>query len=250
MISVQTHFAKGRERHVDVDLTAPFATGIIDPDWPYTVAPGIETLEAKNGKGKLSGFTRNRDREQNRYLRPEPMSLEELAAVRVGDLIGGYVLMWTVGPFLINGAAQRILASWGFEPASILTWAKYDLKKGHGYGGVGFWFLGNAEFCIVAKRKGWPSIRTGYSSLIVAPKTAHSVKPEHIHKLCEARFPGPFVEIFGRRQRDGWTVLGDEVPGGESDVVGTINDLCDGKKVRQSIQPQKTVLDPQGSLFE
>lgn len=130
----------------------------------------------------------------------------------------GYILLWVVGPFLINGAAVEILNAWGFEAMSILTWAKYDLKNNHGYGGVGFWLLGNAEFCIIAKRSSWPSIRTGRSSLIIDTKRRHSQKPEAVHELCEQRFPGPYLEVFGRRERAGWVVLGDEAPGDLGDV--------------------------------
>jgi N6-adenosine-specific RNA methylase IME4 len=126
--------------------------------------------------------------------------------------------MWAVGPFLINGAAVDVMRAWGFEPSSIITWAKWNPKKNSGYGGVGFWFLGNAEFVIVGKRPGWPSIRTGRSSLIVHPKMEHSRKPDAVHEICEACFPGPYVEIFGRRERKGWTVLGNEAPGDGMDT--------------------------------
>ena len=229
VIKVQTTFAKGKEKWADVDSQYPFATAVIDPDWPYTVAPGVEDKEKAEGKGKLSGYTRNRDAKQNTYQRgvkTKPMSIEELKQLPVGKLVGGYVLMWTVGPFLIgsggvDGTASEIMRAWGFEPSTIFTWAKYDLENKHGYGGVGFWSLGNAEFCIVGKRKekGWPSIRTGRSSLIIAPKGEHSRKPDDIDILCEERFPRPYLKIFGRRLRPGWTVLGNEVPGHDGEDI-------------------------------
>lgn len=214
-IFFRSNLANKAERPWFVKLKRPFATGIIDPDWPYTSAPGKKSLaDVKNAgeKGRLSGYTRYRDSTKNTYAQPNAMSIEELKELPIGDVIGGYVFLWVVSPFLLNGAAISILQAWGFTPCSMLTWAKYDVENKHGYGGVGFWFLGNAEFCIVAKRKGWPSIRTGKSSLIIAPKTKHSEKPEHVHKICEERFPGPYIEIFGRQNRKKWTVIGDEAP--------------------------------------
>jgi N6-adenosine-specific RNA methylase IME4 len=219
-IRVQKAFASGKEKFQVVECRQPFATAIIDPDWPYTVAPGMKTLiDPGREKGRLSGFTRNRDVRQNQYKRDVPMSIAELKALPIGDVVGGYVFLWTVGPFLINGDAAAVLNAWGFEPVSILTWAKYDLKAGHGYGGVGYWFLGNAEFCMVGKREGWPSIRTGKSSLFIERKRGHSSKPGNVHELCEARFPGPWLEVFGRYEaglfgpRENWTVIGDEIDG-------------------------------------
>lgn len=215
VVKIQRSFAKGKEKFEEREVGERFVTAIVDPDWPYTVAPGMKNIsDVKDAdqKGRLSGFTRNRDETQNQYLQKKALSIDELKDLPIGKVVGGYVLLWTVGPFLINGNASEILRAWGFEPVSIVTWAKYDLKEGHGYGGVGYWFLGNAEFCIVAKRDGFPSIRTGKSSLIVEPKTRHSAKPTNIHDLCESRFPGPYLEIFGRKDRPGWTVIGNEAP--------------------------------------
>jgi N6-adenosine-specific RNA methylase IME4 len=220
-LKIQRSFAKRLEKYETVEMRQPFATAIIDPDWPYTVAPGTKDFAGDKRKGKLSGFTRNRDG-KNQYRQKKPLSLDELKMLPVGDAVGGYILLWTVGPFLINGAAADLLKAWGFEPASIITWAKYDLKNKHGYGGVGYWFLGNAEFCIVAKRPGYPSIRTGLSSLIVEPKGFHSSKPDNIHAICEARFPGPYLEIFGRELRSGWTVLGNEAPGDGKEISDSL----------------------------
>lgn len=225
ILKIRTSFAANvKPTFVKRKIEQPFATGIIDPDWPYTVAPGRANLSEVKSDGRLSGFTRNRDG-KNKYKAKKPLSIDALAALPIGDLIGGYLFMWTVTPFLLNGSAYKLLNAWGFEAMSMLTWAKYNLERyrktgrSGGYGGVGFWFLGNAEFCIVAKKAGMPSIRTGYSSLIVAPKTGHSEKPDNIHELCESRFPGPYVEIFGRRRRKGWKVLGDEAPGGRIDLL-------------------------------
>jgi N6-adenosine-specific RNA methylase IME4 len=225
-VDVQTVFAEGKEKWVrGIECSQPFVTGIIDPDWPYTVAPGMKSIAEAKGNGKLSGFTRNRDTEQNQYAQVKPLSIEDMKKLPVGDVIGGYLMMWTVGPFLINGNATTLMKEWGFTPCTILTWAKWDRENDHGYGGVGFWVLGNAEFIIVGKKEGWPSIRTGKSSLLVpetdnltpetgnlmvAPKGKHSKKPDGLYDFAEQRFPGPFVTLFGRRSRPGWEIVGNE----------------------------------------
>jgi N6-adenosine-specific RNA methylase IME4 len=260
LITIQTNFAAKKVKTETREIAAPFTTGIIDPDWPYTVAPGMKTLSKERDVVPLSGFTRNRDTTANQYKAENALSIEEMGKLPIGELIGGYLFMWTVSPFLLGGvkksrqsAALYLMEQWGFEPCSMLTWAKYNLERirngepSGGYGGVGFWLLGNAEYVIIGKKPDMPSIRTGYSSLFVEPKQKHSAKPKNVHKLVEARFPGPYVEIFGRygsievpktkngittkEMKDfgsapkGWTILGDEAPG-------------DGKDIRDSIREQ------------
>lgn len=207
-IKVRTCFAKDRDDHEMRSISEPFMTGIIDPDWPYTKGP-------KDGG---SGYTRYHDKSRNVYHAKEALSIQRLGELPVGRLIGGYLLMWTVSPFLIGtgvkpikedgkiypSAALYLLDKWGFEPCSMLTWGKYRLdrirkgEKSGGYGGVGFWFFGSAEYVIVAKKPGMPSIRTGTSSLFLSPKRPHSAKPNYVRDLVESRFPGPYTEIFGR----------------------------------------------------
>jgi hypothetical protein len=51
------------------------------------------------------------------------------------------------------------------------------------------------------------------------PRTPHSVKPDSFYALIEECSPGPYLELFSRRRRTGWSVWGNEV---ESDVqLGT-----------------------------
>src|ERR1700722_19673835 len=102
--------------YVRTKTRQPFATAIIDPDWPYTIAPGVDDYAKAKGNGRLSGFTRNRDRARNVYRQRRPLSLAELRRVPVGEMVSGYVLLWTVGPFLISGAASDTMRAWGFEP--------------------------------------------------------------------------------------------------------------------------------------
>ena len=265
-IRIQTCFAPGKEKYEDRKISEPFATGIIDPDWPYTLGP-------QDGG---DGYTRYHDKEKNVYKAAEPLTIQRLGELPVGKLVGGYLLMWTVSPFLIGtgvkpievegkvypSAALYLLEQWGFEPCSMLTWGKYRLDRirngepSGGYGGVGFWFFGSAEYVIVAKKPGMPSIRTGTSSLFLAPKQKHTAKPDYVRNLAETRFPEPYLEIFGRygeqfigkdegeknkRKRwvfpdkpKNWTVLGDQAVGikesgyGE-DIFDSVENLL-GKK--------------------
>ena len=48
---------------------------------------------------------------------------------------------------------------------------------------------------------------------VIAPNLRHSQKPDAIHDRIEALLDGPYLELFARRERPGWTCLGNELDG-------------------------------------
>jgi N6-adenosine-specific RNA methylase IME4 len=70
------------------------------------------------------------------------------------------------------------------------------------------------EVCLIAKR-GRPTRNSPLNvpSVFFAPRGEHSAKPEAFYDLVERFAPGPYVELFARRQRKGWVCLGDEAGG-------------------------------------
>jgi hypothetical protein len=42
------------------------------------------------------------------------------------------------------------------------------------------------------------------------PRSGHSAKPEAFLDIVESVSPGPYLELFARRQRLGWDTWGDE----------------------------------------
>jgi N6-adenosine-specific RNA methylase IME4 len=45
---------------------------------------------------------------------------------------------------------------------------------------------------------------------MVAPRREHSRKPDETHDRIAALVDGPYLELFGRQSRTGWTVWGNE----------------------------------------
>jgi N6-adenosine-specific RNA methylase IME4 len=45
----------------------------------------------------------------------------------------------------------------------------------------------------------------------VFDRGAHSAKPEQIRGMVERASPGPYLELFGRRQVPGWSVFGNQI---------------------------------------
>ena len=104
-------------------------------------------------------------------------------------------------------AVAEIAEAWGFRFCQILVWAKTPM--GIGPGGA---FAQNAEF-VPFCRKGSPGQKKRVDSVWFNwPRmgAAHSRKPEAFLDLVEQVSPGPYLELFARRQRLGWDTWGDE----------------------------------------
>ncbi|MHC4864654.1 MAG: MT-A70 family methyltransferase [Planctomycetota bacterium] len=56
-----------------------------------------------------------------------------------------------------------------------------------------------------------PETKDRMQSVIFAPRTTHSTKPQEAYDMIERVSPGPRLEFFARQSRDGWTVFGNEV---------------------------------------
>jgi len=189
---------------------------IIDPPWPYERASKDE---------KLRGYSTDHE-----Y---PAMTVPEIGKLPVGK-VAKYLFMWTTVAFVED--AYKLVRGWGLQPITIFPWIKctqinptgvpaYDVESEKqdsvatfkpNYG-VGYWFRGCAEFILLAKHPDSPSIRTPWIGLL-CPSARHSRKPDSLHQIIETNFPGPYLEIFGRRAREGWTVLGNEAPGDGRDI--------------------------------
>jgi hypothetical protein len=47
--------------------------------------------------------------------------------------------------------------------------------------------------------------------VIIEPRREHSRKPDCVHERIERLVAGPYLELFARRERNGWTTWGNEV---------------------------------------
>ena len=77
--------------------------------------------------------------------------------------------------------------------------------------GVGFWVRGCSEPILIAKRGKAKPPTDGFIGLL-SPNMFHSRKPDSIYEYAES-LPGPRLEMFARRKREGWDVFGNEVKG-------------------------------------
>jgi N6-adenosine-specific RNA methylase IME4 len=174
-----------------------YRTIVADPPWPYDEGwPGWGLSRA------------------NRRALPYPsMTLAEIHALPVQELIEpeGYVFLWTTSRYLENAFA--VVRAWTLVPRQTLTWCKPP--RGKGPGGM---FATTTEFIVVAQRIGPRSHARGTRTLGLRvdttwfqwPRSEHSRKPEAFLDLVETVSPGPYLELFARRNRLGWDTWGNE----------------------------------------
>ena len=76
----------------------------------------------------------------------------------------------------------------------------------------------NSEPCLLARRGNPLRLDAGVHSVIMVPVGAHSEKPDEAYARMERLYPGPRLELFARRPREGWTTWGNEIarPGDEA----------------------------------
>ena len=177
---------------------------------------------------KFRGWTKNANPDSSssadRHYRT--MTIEQIKALPVRDLaslvVGCHLFLWTTGPMLAH--ALDVIDAWGFKYSTVaFTWAK--LKRSHDpnqlrvvptidrdfHVGLGHTTRKNAEFCLLARRGGPRRIDKSVRELIVSPAREHSRKPDEAYARVEKYTCGPYLDLFGREERPGWTVVGDEV---------------------------------------
>lgn len=158
-----------------------------------------------------------------------------------------HLWLWITNPFLVHGYGQWLCDQWGFEPKTLITWVKGRLAVRASAGAdvrrerrvwtelihdpdedslnvepnlvqhysQGHYTRGTTEHVMFAVRGQCPALVHDLPSAFIHPGRwpgrLHSEKPATIHEWAERMSPGPRLELFSRRSRVGWDMLGDEL---------------------------------------
>lgn len=133
------------------------------------------------------------------------MTINEIAALPVMELAedGAHLYLWTINKYIEQ--TYGIARGWGFEPSTLLTWC----KPRHGIGLGGTYAL-TTEHCLFARRGSCKASRRIDSTWFEWKRGRHSEKPEAFIDMVESVSPGPYMELFARRNRLGWATFGNE----------------------------------------
>jgi len=177
--------------------TERFATVVADPPWRF-----------QNRTGKMAP-------EHKRLSRYGTMSLVEIMELPVAQVVRdkAHLYLWVPNALILEGL--EVMRRWGFEYKTNLIWYKVRKDGGPDGRGVGFYFRNVTELLLFGVRgKGNRTLRPGrtQTNIIVSRKREHSRKPDQQYDLIERCSPGPYLEMFARHHREGWTLWGNEAP--------------------------------------
>lgn len=171
-----------------------FKTVLADPPWRFT-----------NRTGKVAP-------EHRRLDRYGTMSLEEIKGLPIDEVAAkdAHLYLWVPNALLLEGI--EVLQAWGFRYVSNIIWAKRRKDGGPDGRGVGFYFRNVTEPILFGVKGSMRTLDPGRSTvnMIETRKREHSRKPDEQYDLIESCSPGPYLEMFARYARPGWSVWGNE----------------------------------------
>jgi N6-adenosine-specific RNA methylase IME4 len=139
-------------------------------------------------------------------------SLDAIKALPVAKIAADdcALFLWAIGPMLPQ--ALEVIEAWGFTFKTIaFCWAKRTCPDRTWHFGLGYWTRANAELCLLATRDRPKRLDCDVPQLIVGPVQEHSRKPDEALERIERLVPGPYLELFARRARPGWSAVGDQL---------------------------------------
>lgn len=172
-----------------------FSTVLADPPWQF-----------QNRTGKVAP-------EHKRLNRYGTMTLDEIKSLPVAEVVDepSHLYLWVPNALLPEGLA--VMAAWGFQYKTNIVWHKIRKDGGPDGRGVGFYFRNTTELLLFGVRgKNARTLPPGRSqvNILRTMKREHSRKPDEQYPLIEACSAGPFLEMFARGDRTGWTVWGNQ----------------------------------------
>ena len=143
-------------------------------------------------------------------------TLDEIKSLPVASLAAddSALLLWCTGPHIAIGSHVEVIRAWGFKPSTIaFVWVKQNRSDGRvRTRGQGCWTTANAEVCFIATKGSPTRLAFDVHQVVLAPVGQHSEKPEEVRRRIEGLFPGPYLELYGRKPVPNWTVWGNEIP--------------------------------------
>lgn len=191
----------------------PFRVIVADPPWPFDdklPGPG-------RGAGKQYGL-----------LSIEQISNLEFVgggALREGRVADdAYLFLWrvsaggSIAELTLAEKAYAVARAWGFAPKTEIVWCKKTVN-GKRHFGMGWHIRNEHETCIIAVRGNPKPLVRDIRSLLPARapsgangRAIHSAKPPEFYTNVAQRISrGPYLELFAREQRPGWTCYGNQL---------------------------------------
>ena len=121
-----------------------------------------------------------------------------------------HLYLWVPNALLAEGL--ETMKKWGFTYKSNIVWYKIRKDGGPDGRGVGFYFRNVTEIILFGIKGKMRTLQPGRNqvNIISTRKREHSRKPDELYDIIESCSPGPYLELFSRGKRTGWSVWGNQ----------------------------------------
>jgi len=161
-----------------------FQTIVVDPPWDW------------GDEGDINQFGRAKPD----YSTMPIADIEKLPVSQIADN-NCHLYLWVTNRSLPK--AFRLINAWGFRYITCITWVKPSI-------GMGNYFRGDTEQVLFAIKGSQQLKRHDVGTHFNAPRgDRHSAKPDAFYSLVETCSYAPYIDIFGRKGREGWSVWGE-----------------------------------------
>ena len=179
---------------------------VADPPWPYRA----DCPFGSSPEYRPNSWDRPTSAPSAR-ARYNLMPMVEIKALPIPADDNAHLYLWTTNAFMRE--AHEVAEAWGFKPKTIVTWVKTKVADRASVSmKMGYYFRGATEHCLFAVRGKMRLNLRNLPTAFLWPRIGqHSRKPDAFFDMVETATPGPRLELFARRPREGWTVWGNEV---------------------------------------
>lgn len=177
------------------EVEGKYKTILADPPWRF-----------QNSTGKVAP-------EHKRLSRYPTLSLQEILDIPVNSVADDncHLYLWVPNALLAEGL--ETMKKWGFNYKTNIIWYKIRKDGGPDGRGVGFYFRNVTEVVLFGIKGSMRTLKPGRTqvNILSTRKREHSRKPDELYDIIESCSPGPYLELFSRGKRDGWSVWGNQV---------------------------------------
>jgi N6-adenosine-specific RNA methylase IME4 len=145
------------------------------------------------------------------------MRVAEISSLPVAECVleKAHLYLWVPNALLPEGL--HVMQKWGFKYKSNIIWHKIRKDGGSDGRGVGFYFRNVTEillFGVHGKNARTQDPGRTQVNYMGTRKREHSRKPDEQYGIIERCSSGPYLELFARGVRVGWTTWGNQAEGG------------------------------------